>query len=163
MLELGLELGKAGTHGAGRGVHPVLADGAGVATLQASNWKEKAVALVGDVSWTFTKQERRLQARWTVDPEGSARMSARQTSVWRGTWHAELEGTPVEVSTTSVWKGTHRYAVAGRTVAESGTTGWASRPTLAVGRELPLHQQVFLLWVELIRSRRAAASVTVVT
>ena len=40
----------------------------------------------------------------------------------------------------------------------SGTTGrWAPRPTLAADDALPLHQQVFLLWIELVLSRRNAA------
>jgi hypothetical protein len=59
---------------------------------------------------------------------------------------------------TARWEGTHRYLIAGRTVAGSGTTrGWSPRPTLTAEADLPVHHQVFLLWVELILGRRAAA------
>jgi hypothetical protein len=46
-------------------------------------------------------------------------------------------------------------------VARSGSSGgWAPRPTLDADSSLPLHQQVFLLWLELVISRRNAAAVT---
>ena len=37
-----LELGKAGSAGVAHGVVPVLRDGAVVATVRASNWRERA-------------------------------------------------------------------------------------------------------------------------
>jgi hypothetical protein len=63
----------------------------------------------------------------------------------------------------SYWKGTHRYLSGGRQVAESGSTGgWSPRPTLSADG-LPLEQQVFLLWVELVISRRNTATITAAT
>ena len=45
-------------------------------------------------------------------------------------------------------------------MAESGTTGgWSPRPTLTADDALPLDQQVFLLWLELVISRRNTAAV----
>jgi hypothetical protein len=45
-------------------------------------------------------------------------------------------------------------------VALGGTTGgWSPRPTLRADVELPLHQQVFLLWLELVQARRDATVV----
>ncbi|MGY1723441.1 hypothetical protein [Blastococcus sp. SYSU DS0533] len=155
-----LELGKAGTAGAGRGVVPVLSDGAVVAGLRAENWREAATAQVGDRSWVFTKEKSVLIGRWEVDPAGTARLRARQTSVWKGTWEFDLEGVVVERVTASMWKGTHRYTAGGRPVAGTGTTGgWSPRPTLHAEGSLPLHHQVFLLWVELVLSRRNTAVV----
>jgi hypothetical protein len=59
----------------------------------------------------------------------------------------------------SMWKGTHRYLAGERQVAESGTTGgWSPRPTLTVDASVPLDHQVFLLWLELVLQRRAAAA-----
>jgi hypothetical protein len=155
-----LELGKAGSAGTEKGVLPVLRDGSVVATLRASSWKEAATAVVGDREWVFAKNKRELSARWATEPEGAVRLRAWQTSFWKGTWAAELDGMPVEVQSTSWWKGTRRYLAGGRQVAESGTTGgWSPRPTLTADDALPLDQQVFLLWVELVITRRNTAAV----
>jgi hypothetical protein len=154
-----LELGRKGAHGTAKGTVPVLADGAVVATLHASNWKEAATAEVGSRSWVFSKQGRELTARWAAEPEGAVRLRARQESFWRGTWSVELDGRPVEVTTASRWKGTHRYSSGGRQLAESGKTGtWDTKPTLTADPSLPLDSQVFLLWFELIVGRRFSAA-----
>jgi hypothetical protein len=150
-----LELGKPGSAGVAKGELPVLRDGVVVARLKASNWKEQATAHVGEREWVFAKHKRELTARWAADPEDSARLRARQTSWWKGTWTVELEGRALEVRSTSWWKGTHRYLLGGRAVAESGSTGgWSPRPTLTADDALPLDHQVFLLWLELVISRR---------
>ena len=151
-----LELGKAGAHGVGSGVRPVLADGAVVATLRASNWKERATAVVGDREWSYGKRSGELRGRWAVDPEDSARLRARQASFWRSTWVADLEGTLVDVETLSHWTGAHRFLSGGQQVAHSGSTGgWSPRPTLTAAPGMPLDHQVFLLWLELVTSRRS--------
>jgi hypothetical protein len=153
-----LELGKAGALGYPKGELPVLRDGAPVALLRASNWKEAATAVVGDRVWTFSKRKGELIGRWEIEPQDTARLRATQKSVWRSTWTIDLEGRPVEMQNASVWRGTHRYLSGGKQIAESGTTGrWSPRPTLSADDALPLHQQVFLLWVELVLSRRNAA------
>jgi hypothetical protein len=154
-----LELGKAGTAGVPKGVVPVLRDGAVVATLHASKWKEAATAVVDGREWVFAKQHRELTGRWADEPEGSARLRARRTSAWKGTWTLDLEGTTVEMRNASVWKGTHRFLRDGQQVAQSGSKGtWSRRPTLEADGSLALTAQVFLLWVELILSRRAAGA-----
>jgi hypothetical protein len=155
-----LELGKSGSHGTGKGTLPVLSDGVVVATLNASNWREAATADVGERSWVFRRQGgRALTARWAVDPEDAVRLSAHQVSYWKSAWTLRLEGAPVEVATLSRWKGTHRYVAGGRPLAESGTTGrWSPRPTLTAHGGLPLDHAVFLLWFELVLSRRSAAA-----
>jgi hypothetical protein len=153
-----LELGKAGSAGA-KGVLPVLRDGAVVATLRAANWKEQATAVIGDREWVYAKVKRELTGRWAADPQATARLHARQTSWWKGSWAVELEGRALEVRTASMWKGTHRYLASDRQLAESGRTGgWSPRPTLTADDALPLDHQVFLLWLELIISRRNAAA-----
>src|SRR3712207_3709680 len=126
--------------------------------MHASNWKEAATAEVGGRSWVFTRSGRELTGRWAADPEGSTRLSARQTSFWKGTWAVDLEGMPVEMTNVSIWKGSHRYTAAGRQIATCTPTGWLRRPTLEAGPELGLDQQVFLLWVELVLGRRATAA-----
>ena len=154
-----LELGKSGAAGYPRGELPVLRDGAPVAVLRASNWKEAATAVVGDREWIFTKRKGDLCGRWSIEPQDTARLRARSSSFWKTRWTLDLEGRPVEMQSMSVWSGTHRYLSGGRQLAESGTTGWWSpRPTLTADDALPLHQQVFLLWVELVISRRNAAA-----
>ncbi|WP_456883164.1 hypothetical protein [Geodermatophilus sp. SYSU D00779] len=154
-----LELGRAGSAGTGRGVRPVLRDGVVVATLRASNWKEAATAVVDDREWVLAKARRELTGRWAADPEGTARLRARQTSFWRGTWEADLEGTPVQAEVVSRWKGGHRYRSGGRVIAETGTTGgWSPRPTLTADESLPLDHQVYLLWLALVMSRRDEAA-----
>jgi hypothetical protein len=159
-----LELGKAGTAGTEKGVLPVFRDGSVVATLRASDWKESATAVVGDREWVFSKRKGELRGRWAAEPEETARVSAQQTSLWKGTWTADLEGTPVEVESASYWKGTHRFVSGGRQIAESGTTGgWSPRPTLRVDGELPLDHQVFLLWLLLVISRRNTAAISAAT
>jgi hypothetical protein len=154
-----LELGKSGDHGTERGTRPVLSDGVVVATLRASNWKEAATAQVGERSWLFSKDGRELTGRQAADPAHAVRVRARRTSWWRDTWTVELEGRPVEVATASRWKGTRRYSSGERRLAESGRTGgWSPRPTLTADAALPLHSQVFLLWLELVLMRRSAAA-----
>lgn len=154
-----LEVGKSGAHGTAKGTRPVLSGGAVVATLRASNWKEAATAEVGSRSWVFSKQGRELTGRWAVEPEYAARLRARQQSFWKGTWSVELDGVPVEMDTASRWRGTHRWSAGGRQLAESGRTGrWNPRPTLTADAGLSLDSQVFLLWLELMQMRRAAAA-----
>ena len=146
-----LELGKVGGLGVGSGVRPVLADGAVVATLRASNWREQATALVGEQEWSFGKRTGELRGRWSVDPEDSARLRARQASFWRASWVADLEGTRVDVEKLSLWTSAHRFLCGGQQVAHSGSTGgWSPRPTLTAAPGMPLHHQVFLLWLELV-------------
>ncbi|MGY1638601.1 hypothetical protein ACI78V_18290 [Geodermatophilus sp. SYSU D00742] len=156
-----LELGKPGSAGVGKGVLPVLRDGAVVARLRASSWKEAATAVVGDREWVLAKRKKQLTGRWAADPEDAVRLRARQTSFWKGTWAADLEGTPVHAEVVSRWKGGYRYLVDGRVVAESGTTGgWSPRPTLTAEGSLSLDHQVFLLWLGLVMARRDEAATT---
>ena len=158
-----LELGKSGTHGTGKGTVPVLEDGALVATLQASNWKESATADVAGRVWTFRRvSNRELTGRWALDPDDTARVSARQKSYWKNTWTARLDTLAVEVAAVSWWKAPRRYRAGDRLLAESGTTGgWTPRPTLTVQPGLPLDHAVFLLWFELVLSRRAMTAAAV--
>jgi len=155
-----LELGKAGSAGAEKGVRPVFRDGSVVAWLRASNWKEAATAVVGEREWALTKRRGELTGRWAAEPEDAAsRLSARKASFWKDKWTVDLEGKTVDVQVASMWKGTHRFHADGRQIATSGSTGgWSPRPTLTIEVPLPLHQQVFLLWFELVLSRRAAAA-----
>jgi hypothetical protein len=86
-----------------------------------------------------------------------------RTSNWKEAATATIGAQPWvlaknERELTARWEGTHRYLIAGRTVTGSGTTrGWSPRPTLTAEADQPVHHQVFLLWVELILGRRAAA------
>jgi hypothetical protein len=154
-----LELGKAGTLGYPKGELPVLRDGSVVAVLRASNWKETATAVVGERIWVFWKRKGELTGRWDAEPQDTARLRAAQRSFWKSTWSLDLEGRLVEGQNASMWRGTRRYLSGGKQLAESGTTGrWSPRPTLTADDALPLHQQVFLLWVELVLSRRNAAA-----
>jgi hypothetical protein len=156
-----LEFGKPGSAGVEKGFLPVLRDGAVVASLRSSGWKEAATAQVGDRSWLFAKQQGTLNGRRAEDPEHTVRLRAVQTSWWKGTWTVDLEGTTVDVEALSWWKSTHRFVSGGRTVAESRTTGgFSGRPTLIVDESLRLEHQVFLLWLELVITRRNQAGMT---
>ncbi len=155
-----LVLGKAGTAGTDKRVLPVLRDGVVVATLRASNWKEAATAVVENREWVLARDGRELVARWPADPAGTARLRARQTSWWRGTWDVDLEGRVLQAARTSFWRNGLRYSDGDRQVALGGTTGgWSPRPTLRADVDLPLHQRVFLLWLELVLARRDATVV----
>jgi hypothetical protein len=159
-----LEVGKAGSHGYPKGELPVVRDGSVVALLRASNWKEAATAVVGERVWVFAKSKGVLTARWAAEPQDAVRLRAAQRSFWKSTWTLDLEGRAVEMQNASMWKGTHRYLIGGTPVAESGTTGgWSPRPTLAADDTLPLHQQVFLLWLELVLTRRHNAAIGAAT
>jgi len=153
-----LELGRAGTAGTEKGTLPVLAGGASVATLRTAKVRDAATAVVGGEEWLFTRSARGLVGRRADEPEGSDPFRATQTSWWKGTWEVELDGTRLQMRTASAWRGTHRYTRDGATVAESGFTGgWLRLPSLAVREPLPLPAQVFLLWIELVLTRRATA------
>jgi hypothetical protein len=155
-----LELGKSGSHGTGKGTLPVVSGDAVVATLHASNWKEAATAQVGERAWVFRRHgARELTGRWAADPEDAVRLRATQVSYWTGRWTVDLDGTAADIANTSWWKGTHRFTAGGRLLAESGVTGgWNPRPTLTPAADLPLDHAVFLLWLELVLSRRSAAA-----
>lgn len=156
-----LELGKSGSLGYQRGQLPVLREGSVVAVLRAANWREAADAVVGDRAWVFAKRRGELLGRWADEPEDAVRLRARSGSFWKTTWTIDLEGRPVEMTNASLWKGTHRYSSGGMLVAESGSTGgWSPRPTIDADSALPLHQQVFLLWLELVLSRRNTAAIS---
>ena len=153
-----LVLGKAGSAGTEKGVSPVLRDDVVVATVRASNWKEAATAVVENREWVLARDGRELVGRWPVDPAGTARLRARQASWWRGTWDVDLEGLVLQGARASLWRSALRYTDGDRQVALGGTTGgWSPRPILTADVPLPLHQQVFLLWVELVLARRDAA------
>jgi hypothetical protein len=152
-----LELGRAGTAGTERGTLPVLDGGTLVATLRTAKVREAATATVGGEEWVFTRSGRGLVGRRAGDPEDTDRFRATQTSWWKGSWEIDLEGAQLRMTPASAWRGTHRYSRDGRTVAESGFTGrWLRLPTIAVQEPLPLPAQVFLLWVELVLTRRSA-------
>ncbi|MCZ2857320.1 hypothetical protein [Blastococcus sp. VKM Ac-2987] len=154
-----LKLGRAGTHGLPKGVLPVLRDGEVVATLRSATWTESATVAVDGVAWVYARHRRELTGRREGDPEDTARLRARQASAWKGTWAIDLEGTAIEVRPASRWRGTHRFLRHGRPVAESGSTpGWTPRATITMDGELPLDQQIFLLWWEHVLRRRAAAA-----
>jgi hypothetical protein len=154
-----LELGRPGTAGVDRDTMPVLRDGTRVGALQASAWRERAVARAGERDWIYTRTGRELAARWAAEPESAVRLSARPESLWKGTWTAELDGISVEIRPASWWKGTRRYTVDGREIGESGNASrWVPRPTLDLDDTLDLDAQVFLLWVELIVRRRNASA-----
>jgi hypothetical protein len=152
-----LELGRAGTAGTERGTLPVLDGGALVATLRTAKVREAATAVVGGEAWLFTRSRRGLVGRRAGEPEDSARFRTTQTSWWKGVWEVDLDGVRLQMRNASAWRGTHRYSREGRTVAESGFTGRLLRlPTLTVQEPLPLAALVFLLWVELVLTRRSA-------
>ena len=154
-----LELGRTGGAGVGKGVRPVLRDGVVVATLRVAHWKEAATAVVEDREWVLAKDGRELVGRWPADPAGTARLRARQTSWWRGTWDVDLEGLVLQAARASFWRSSLRYTDGGRQVAVGGSTGgWSPRQTLSADVPLPLHAQVFLLWVQLVVDRRAQAA-----
>ena len=153
-----LELGKAGTAGTEKGTLPVLAGGSPAATLRTAKVRDAATAVVGGEEWLFTRSRNGLVGRRAGEPEDTERFRAAQPSWWRGLWEIDLDGTRLQMRTASAWRGTHRYSRDGRTVAESGFTGrWLRLPTLTVHEVLPLPAQVFLLWVELVLTRRSAA------
>src|SRR3954447_22198818 len=157
-----LEVGRSGSAGAAKGELPVLRDGAVVATLRASNWKEAATAVVGERRWVLAKHKGELTGRWADEPRDAVRLRARPTSFWRSTWSLDLEGTAVELRSASLWQGTHRYLSDGRRVALSGWSGsWSRRPTLTAEDSLLLAHQVFLLWLELVIRRRNTTSAAV--
>jgi hypothetical protein len=158
-----LRLAKAGTAGVGKGVLPVLDDdGAVVATLDTAKVREAARARIGDREWVFTRRGREMIGRRADDPEDTARFRAVPLSAWKGTWEVDLEGTRLRLRPASVWRGTHRYERDGRVVAENGFSGrWLRLPTLTTHEPLPLEAQVFLLWVELVLTRRSATAAAV--
>lgn len=154
-----LELCKAGSLETGTGVRPVLHVGSVAATLRAARWTEAATVVVDGRTREFARRAREFTGRRSGDPESVARLSARQTSAWKGTCAIDLDGTPVEVRPASRWRGAHRFLAHGRPVAESGTTpGWTPRAVIAMDGSLPLEQQVFLLWWEHVVHRRTAAA-----
>jgi hypothetical protein len=155
-----LELGKSGSHGLARGTVPVLSDDAVVATLRASNWKEAATAEVGERSWVFRRAgSRELTGRWSADPADGVRLRGHQTSYLKGTWTLDLEGMPVDATVASWWKGSHRFSTGGELLAESSSVnGWSTRSRLAPQPRLRLDHAVFLLWFQLVLSRRTAAT-----
>ncbi len=159
-----LELGKAGQAGTAKGEVPVLRDGEPVGRLRSTDfWTEGSVAVVGEREWVLGRRSGgHLVGRWGTDPEDAVRFRAEQTSMWKGSWRIDLEGTVVDLTVTSMWRGTYRFASGDTTVAEGGSTGgWSPRPTLSAGDDVPLDSQVFLLWLLLVLNRRQFGTVYV--
>lgn len=153
------QIGTPASSAAPKGVCPVLRDGAVVATMRASSWKEAASAEVGGRFWIFAKRKNVLAGRWASEPEKAARVEARPTSRWKGSRAIWLEGTTLEAERTSAWASTGRYLSDGRKVAQSGTTGrWTTLPTPAADDSVALEPQGFLLWLEPVAGRRNAAT-----
>lgn len=147
-----LEMGKRGSAGE-EGEVPVLRDlGDVVAVLRPSPRERTVEVRISDGEWLFARSGRELSARRAADPEGTTRSRAYRTSMWKGTWSVDLEGTGLEGRITTGWSGGHRYLdPTGRIAARSGTTGgWSPRRTLTADPSLPLDVQVFLLWVEAV-------------
>lgn len=70
-----------------------------------------------------------------------------------------LEGRALEVSRKSTLKGMHRYTEGGRWVAETDIVSFLrGRPTLTDDGTLPLHQQIFLLCLDLYSCRRNSSA-----
>src|SRR4051794_33987205 len=133
-----LEVARSGSAGAAKGELPVLRDGAVVATLRASNWKEAATAVVGERRWVFAKHKGELTGRWADEPEDAVRLRARPTGFWRTTWSLDLEGTAVELRSASLWRGTPPDPSGGRPGAQSSWSGRrAPRPTPTAGGPPP--------------------------
>ncbi len=150
-----LELASAGI-----GRTSVLREGAVVALLRTSTWRESASAVVEDREWVLDRRRGGvLVGRWAADPEDAVRHRAEQTSAWRDRWRIELQGTGVDGSRVVWWSTRLRFSVHGRTVAEVGSSGgWSWRRfTLTADEDLPLDAQVFLLWVQCVADRRASS------
>ena len=155
-----LELGKRGSHGTPKGTVPVLEGGVVVATLHASNWKEAATADVQGRGWAFRRNgNRELVGRWAADPQDAVRVRAHQDSYWRQTWTLDLEGAVVQGEPVSRWTGGHRFTSGGQLLAQSGRAGrWSWTPTLDTHPPLALDHAVFLLWMAVVLTNRAAAA-----
>src|SRR3712207_6943715 len=92
------------------------------------------ISVVDDREWVLAKDGRELVGRWPADPAGTARLRARRTSWWRGTWDVDLDGRVLRAAPASFWRSSLRYTDGGRQVAVGGTTGGRSaRPTLGAG------------------------------
>ena len=160
-----LELGKAGSAGAEKGVLPVLRDGSVVAMLRASNWKEAATAVVGDREWVFAKNKGELT--------GAVGRRARGRRPAAGAAGVLLEGHLDGGPRGPAGRDGERLDVAGHPpVPQRGPAGRRERhdrrlvaPADArpATTRCPLHQQVFLLWLELVLSRRNTAAVGAAT
>src|SRR3954454_9495143 len=133
-----LEVGRSGSAGAAKGELPVLRDGAVVATLRASNWKEAATAVVGERRWVFAKHKRELTGRWADEPEDAVRLRARPTSFWRTTWSLDVEATAVELRSASLCRGTPHSLSGFLGVAKSGwSVPWSPPPDFTAEDSLP--------------------------
>ena len=150
-----LELGRAGTHGAAERVRPVVSGGAVVATLTGSRWRERASAVVAGTPWEYEAAAAHLHGRRPGDPTDAPRLRARERGWWGRRWTLDLEGTPLDMELVSRVRGTHRYLFEGLPLATGGSRGVVGRATLTADDSVPLHQQVFLLWIEaVLRGRR---------
>jgi hypothetical protein len=155
-----LELGKAGTAGMQKGECPVLRDGQVVGAMSPKRWRTAALAKLGAEEWVYARYKRDYVGRWATDPEGSMRLRFWQTSMWKDRWAVDLEGRPAEVGRTTrhYGRGTYGVLIDGWLVAVlGGTKGWLTRPTVDATDRLPLHQQMFLLWMQHVLQRRMAA------
>ena len=149
-----LELGTTLTDGVRDKLTPVVRDGVVVASLRSTGWQETVAATVGDRAWAFTGTRDELRARLPADPDGSARFRARHEGWASDLWSIELHEVPVVMELESAARGTHRFTCDGRTLATTVSSGWQAALRMDVEADLPLDQQVFLLWVALVTRRR---------
>lgn len=147
-----LALGTTMTDGVRDKLTPVLADGAVVASLRSRGWQETVAATVGERSWTFRGERDELVAR--RDDDGVARFRARRTGFAGDHWEIELHEEPVAMELVSAAHGTHRFTSGDRVLGTTSSTSWTAGLSLDAGADVPLDQQVFLLWVALVTRRR---------
>jgi hypothetical protein len=144
-----LEVGGAGTSGVAEGVTPVVRDGAVVATIGRSRRRGPVPAVVAGQEWSYEHQRRQLLGRWASDPQGTARCWARQASP-RSDFDIELEGTPVTRRLVDL-RALQYVGPDGVAVAEVRVTGVIRETsTMIADPRLPLHHQVFLLWLDVL-------------
>lgn len=134
----------------------VLHDESVVAEVRASSFRERADVTIGAAQWEFLKRGGSLHGV----PEGAAgAMIASRRSVFRQGWEVEADAQTYRIQPEGFWQNSYSVERSGIRIGESRKAGfWSNRPTLDVDASVPLHHQVFLLWVAFIMRRRASSA-----
>jgi hypothetical protein len=136
---------------------PVLADGVEVTRLRrVPPHREWITYTVADRAWivecTWLED---YQHGWVRARPADAEAPLRATYAGPYVRDVVLEGRPLGMARTSFVKGDHTYTDGGRWLATTDTRGWPRvRITLTADAAVPLHQQLFLLCLDLYTCRR---------
>jgi hypothetical protein len=132
----------------------IFRDGAAIATVRASRWRERAGVLIDDgQAWTLAADGRARVA--TRPDQPGRRFIASRPSVLRSGWELECDGVRYALSPMRMFSATGDVLRDGHLLGTNGRNGfWTARPVLELSSPIPAEHGVFLVWIAYLMRKR---------